>query len=236
MVIWFLGESDWSAGRHLQAVVLSGYSARMSASVPDWLGKPNVLPDWLTVHPPREPANPLTLRGASPEGKALLIKQFEMVLPRVLEMVCEGYTLNSALKEIPVKVDAGAFIRWLRKRPEYEMYKEAKEVRTEAWAGEIIRHSLGEDEDGSASVNDTARSRLIVDTYKWLMSADNRKQYGDTKTIEMNTSISITAALAQAQGRVIEAQLVDDDVDLLPSSGYKQLSAPVIDTEYEDDE
>lgn len=162
----------------------------------------------------------------------MLFATFEMVLPRVLEMVCEGYTLNNALKELPLKVDAGAFIRWLKKRPEYEMYREAKEIRTEAWAGEIIRHAEGKDENGEESAADTARSKLIVDTYKWLMSADNRKQYGDTKTIEMNSNISITAALAQAQGRVIEAQLVDDDVDLMGTGSYRQLSAPV-DVEYE---
>ena len=203
----------------------------MSAT-PDWLApaqSSSGLPDWLSGAPKRERKMP-----TSTEGKALLFAQFEVVLPRVLEMVCEGYTLNNALRELPVKVDPGAFVRWLKKRPEYELYKEAKEVRTEAWAGEIIRHAQGLDENGEETLADTARSRLIVDTYKWLMSADNRKQYGDTKTIEMNTSISITAALAQAQGRVIEAQLVDDEVDMLPSAQYKQLSA-ADDGDYEDE-
>jgi hypothetical protein len=202
----------------------------MSEAIPAWLEptstKP-VVPDWLTDHAPQRAKR----SDALPDGKearALLFAQFEMVLPRVLECVCAGYTLANAIRELPIAVDPGAFVRWLRKKPDlYEMYKEAKEVRTEAWAGEIIRHALGEDDDGNPSPNDTARSRLIVDTYKWLMGADNRKQYGDTKTIEMNTSISITAALAQAQSRVIEAQVIDDDdVDLLPTSSYKQIAAP----------
>lgn len=199
----------------------------MTQSVPDWLAQPQSVPDWLSVHPKREPASSLTPRGNSTEGKALLFAQFEMVLPRILEQVCEGYTLANAIKELPIKIDAGAFMRWLKKQPKFhEMYKEAKEVRTEAWAGEIIRHAEGIGVDGSPSMDDTARSRLIVDTYKWLMSADNRKQYGDTKTIEMNTTISITAALAQAQGRVIEAQLIEDDeIDVIDASGYKQLTS-----------
>lgn len=195
----------------------------MSAT-PDWLApaQPSIgLPAWLSAQPLRERKG-----RASAESRAVAQAHFEMVLPRILEMVCEGYTLASAIRELPVAVDAGAFMRWLRKRPEYEMYKEAKEIRTEAWAGEIIRHAEGKDEHGEDSLADTARSRLIVDTYKWLMSADNRKQYGDTKTIEMNTNISITAALAQAQGRVIEAQLIEDDeVDLLPSASYRQLAS-----------
>jgi hypothetical protein len=199
----------------------------MSERTPAWLApaQSNGLPDWLSVHPKREPPSPLTPRGATESGKALLFAEFEMVFPRILEQVSAGYTLANAIKELPIAVDSGAFMRWLRKKPDlYELYKEAKEIRTEAWAGEIIRHAVGEDKDGNPSMEDTARSRLIVDTYKWLMGADNRKQYGDTKTIEVNQSISITGALAQAQGRVIEAQLIeDDDVDLLPSAQYKLL-------------
>lgn len=235
-----------TADNRLQATDRMGYNLRMSERIPDWLlqstKKANsyrdrtppvpgssVLPEWLSGAP-REPVAP------SPEGKALLFTQFETITPRLLELVCEGYTLNNAVKELPIKIDAGAYIRWLRKQPRlYEMYKEAKEIRTEAWAGEIIRHAEGKDEDGNETLADTARSRLIVDTFKWLMQADNRKQYGDTKTIEMNTTISITAALAEAQGRVIEAQLIEDDeVDVIEATDYKRIAAPV--DPYEDDE
>lgn len=194
------------------------------------------LPDWLSAHsnPKREPPSRLTPRGASSEGKALLFAQFEMVLPRILEQVCEGYTLANAIEELPIPMDAGAFMRWLKKQPQlYEMYKEAKEIRTETWAGRIIDHAEGQ-KDGF--INDVARSKVIVDVYWKLMAADNRKQYGDTKTIEMNTSISITAALAQAQGRVIDAAMVEDDdsFELITGNEYKQLPTPV--DEYGDDE
>lgn len=200
----------------------------MTQSMPDWLAQPpqdKNLPAWLSGAPVVRTRR----RDALPENKeakALLFQQFENVFPRLLEMVCEGYTLDNAIKELPglyPPIDAGALMRWLRKKPDlYELYKEAKEVRTEAWAGRLIAHAEGTEE---GTMNDTARSRLIVDTYKWLMQADNRKQYGDTKTIDMNvTSISITGALEQAKGRVIEAQLVDDEIDLLPSANYGQLT------------
>lgn len=199
-------------------------------STPDWLAQPqqtSSLPTWLSVHPAREPDSPLTPRAASPEGKALLFKQYEMVFPRVLEMVCAGYTVSQALKEMPIDVDSGAFLRWIKKNSKYnELYKEAKEVRTETWAGEMIKHALGEETEAELD-----RSKFIVDTYKWLMSRENRREYGESKTIEMNTSISITAALEQAQTRVIDAQLIDDDddVETLPASQYKQLTAAVED-------
>jgi hypothetical protein len=41
------------------------------------------------------------------------------------------------------------------------------------------------------------------------MSAHNRKRYGETKQIELGGSISITEALAQAQARVIDAEILD---------------------------
>ena len=167
----------------------------------------NALPEWLTAGIIRPPST-------SPEAKALQITQFEMVLPRVLEEVCSGASLDKALAELPVTVNAGAFIRWLRKQAKYyELYKEAKEVRTEVWAGRIIDHA-----EASDTIEDVSRSKLIIDAYKWLMGADNRKVYGDTKTIEMNGTISVRAALDEARARVtqiIDVFPVEDEPPLL---------------------
>lgn len=163
------------------------------------------LPDFL-----KPPAKSLVPQ-VSEEGKALLIRQFEMVLPRVLEDIAAGSTLKSSINELPIAIDRGAFLHWLRKRPElYALYKEAKEIRTETWADEIIKHAKGEN-----TMEDVSRSRLVVDTYKFLMGAHNRKEYGDTKAIEINQNISIKAALEQAQSRVINvvAREIDDEDD-----------------------
>ena len=156
------------------------------------------LPDWLTVPDPA-PIKP------SSQGKALVLLQFETAFPRVLELLYSGYTLDNAIKEMPYPIDLGAFTRWIKKDTQRnELYKEAKEIRTEAWSGEIIKHAKADD-----TAEDVQRSRLIVDTYKWLMGADNRKTYGDVKSIELGGQISITAALAQAQQRVIEAEVIE---------------------------
>lgn len=167
---------------------------------------PPKLPDWLTVPDPPKARPPK-------ESVALMLTRFEMLFPRILDAVYEGSTLDAAMRDLPEGLDlnAGAFFRWLKKdSARYDLYKEAKELRTEIWAGRIIRHATSDD-----GTEDTSRSKLIIDTYKWLMSADNRKQYGDTKTIEMSSTISITAALAQAHSRVIEAELVQLDEDPL---------------------
>jgi hypothetical protein len=46
------------------------------------------------------------------------------------------------------------------------------------------------------------------------MGADNRKTYGDTKQVEINQSISITAALEQARARVQMIQPIEEVVDV----------------------
>lgn len=211
----------------------------MTQSVPDWLlqstKKANsypdrstpivqgssVVPDWLSGAP-REMSQ-FVPRTLSPEGKALLFQQFETVFPRVLEMMCGGYALSAALKELPIPIDVGAFTRWIHKdSTRKELFREAKEIRTEEWTSLMMKHALGEE-----TIVELDRSKFIVDTLKWLVSRENRKGYGETKTVELNTTISITAALAEAQGRIAEAQLVedDDDIDVIDVTEYKQLSS-----------
>lgn len=162
------------------------------------------LPDWLTAGDPA-PIKPST------QARALVFQQFETVYPRVMELISSGYTLTKAVREVPYDIDLGAFTRWIKKDPvRNEMYKESKEIRTEAWAGKVIEHATAED-----SFEDVARSKLIVDAYKWLMAADNRKTYGQSTQIELGGQISVLGALAAANQRTIE--LVEDVTPRLES-------------------
>lgn len=180
----------------------------MDTSLEQSVGADVTLPDWLTAGDPA-PVKP------SPQGRALAIQQFEAIFPRVIDMIASGYTLTSAVRELPIDVDLGAFTRWVKKDPmRQELYKEAKEIRTESWAGKVIEHATAED-----SLEDVARSKLIVDTYKWLMGADNRKTYGDVKSVELGGTISITAALAQAQQRVMEQVVEAEVIELVDKPG-----------------
>jgi hypothetical protein len=136
------------------------------------------------------------------------MRQFEVIFPGVLEKLSEGYTLAQVFKEDHRTLPLGAFVRWMMKDPtRAAMYREAKEIRSEQWAGKIIEIAEATDNP----LEDVARSKLKVDTYKYLMGADNRKTYGDTKTIDVGGTISITAALAAAASRVSEALVIDND-------------------------
>lgn len=155
------------------------------------------IPQWMSA-----PALPVPVTR---EQRALMPVQFEAVFPRIMDLISSGYTLNNALSELPIELNSGAFLRWIKKdQMRYEAYKEAKEVRTEVWSGKLVEYAEAAD-----SMEDVARSRLKVDTLKWLMGADNRKTYGDVKQVELGGTISITAALAAAHQRVIDAQVID---------------------------
>ena len=125
---------------------------------------------------------------------------------RVIELIPQGKTLKSIIDEDIRPFEYGSFLRWVNKDPQRKaLYNDAKELRTEAWAGEIIEIA-----DASDSMEDVNRSKLRIDSRKWLMGADYKKMYGPTTQIEVGGSISILGALAQAQNRVIELQDVSD--------------------------
>lgn len=157
------------------------------------------VPDWLQqIEQPPTPVNRKPVR-------VLQRHIFEIAFESVLERIYSGMTLAAALREDHREIPQGAFTQWINSDPERSRrYKEAKEIRTEAWAGQMIEYAQGLD-----GVEDVNRSKLKVDVLKYLMGADNRKVYGDTKSIELGGTISVSAALQAAQQR-----LVNDIVDM----------------------
>jgi hypothetical protein len=182
-------------------------------SIPDWLAPaqldPNSTSHSVAMQTPPLDISPAEHRRAT---RALLDASFAAMFERVLTEMTKGRSLNAIVRDDLRDIEYDAFWRWIKRDPQrYERYKEAKELRTEWWAGRIVEIAEAED-----SVEDVARSKLKIDTYKWLMGADNRKQYGDIKQVEVNQSISITAALEQARSRLLTDVTtvdIDDGVD-----------------------
>ena len=151
----------------------------------------------------------------------MMFVQFEAAFPRILERICAGATLTAAVENYPLDLDLGAFTTWMYKDAQRKaLYADAKEVRAETWTGVMYKHALGE------TPHELDRSKFVVDTLKWLVSRHARKEYGDTKTLEVNTTIDIRAALSDAHARVIDATVIDgDDIDLMQPEEFKQLSS-----------
>jgi hypothetical protein len=173
------------------------------SSVPDWL-EPGT-PDQSLVNPVALVVDPAVAQHRRQLSRAHQEAMFDSMFERVLGEMVKGRTLKNVIDNDVREIEYEAFFRWIKRDPaRVERYKEAKELRTEWWAGRLVEIAEADD-----SIEDVARSKLRIDTYKWLMGADNRRVYGDTKQVEINQSISITAALEKARARLPAADVID---------------------------
>ena len=156
------------------------------------------LPNWLTVPGPPKAHVPAVSRE-------LLHTQYEQIFERAIEQICRGRSLRSLLDDDYRVISYEDFLRWIKHDPmRHERFKEAQESRTEFIAGEILEIADAED-----SIEDVQRSKLKIDTRKWLMGAWNKKRYGEVKQVEVAGTISVKDALQQAQMRLVEAEVFD---------------------------
>jgi hypothetical protein len=161
------------------------------------------LPSWLSVPDPKPPR-------MSKEARELLHVEYQQIFERVIEDVYRGRSLQSLIQDDFRLISYEDFLRWVRRDPtRHERFKEAQEMRTEFLAGEILEIADGVEAVDPTSNDTVNRDKLRIDTRKWLMSAHNKKRYGEVKQVELGGTISITEALAAAQARVIEHEVID---------------------------
>lgn len=141
-------------------------------------------------------------------------------IPYILDRIVEGHTLASILRDDPALPRMNEFIQYVRSDPKlYQQYLEAKEARAEVYTDKMVAAAEGVNEKGEEVMEDVQRSRLKVDTYKWLAGVSNRQLYGEKKQIDVNTRLDLSEAMEMAERRlaekVIEGEVVDDDDPLM---------------------
>ena len=150
------------------------------------------------VPTPSTPSTPPALPETPPEVteqehrkalKQLALKQFEIAFPTVLDKLSSGQTLTRIMKEYHADLDAGMFVRWVKRDPERaKLYDEAMTFRTDLWADRMVEYAEG----GNDGLEDVQRSKLKVDTLKFLIAADNRKKYGTAVQVDGDVQTTIT--------------------------------------------
>ena len=161
------------------------------------------LPSWLSCPDPKPPR-------PTKAARELLHLEYEQIFERVVEDIYRGRSLQSLIEDDHRAISYEDFLRWVKRDSQrYERFKEAQEMRTEFLAGEILEIADGVEAIDASAPDTVNRDKLRIDTRKWLMGAHNRKKYGETKTVELGGSISITDALAAAQARIIDAEVID---------------------------
>jgi hypothetical protein len=126
--------------------------------------------------------------------------------------ICERISFGESVRKIcddPDMPAASSIFKWLIEHKEFsEQYARAREAQMDAMVEEIIHiaddtsNDTIETEKGSYANNEWInRSRVRIDTRKWLMSKLAPKKYGDKLDIEHSGAIDLAGRLAKARKR-----------------------------------
>ncbi len=126
---------------------------------------------------------------------------------KIAALICERMAGGQSLSEVCRAKDMPArqsVLRWLRQNEAFRAdYERAREDLIEFWADEIldVAYDTAKDthtttyEDGAERTSPNtewiSRSRLKVDSLKWLMSKLAPKKYGDHLKIDQDTKHSV---------------------------------------------
>ncbi len=143
-------------------------------------------------------------------------KQFDppLIWPQILEYIASGASLTAALKSVKPSPSYWWAKDALRRDPLLRaQYQEACEDRADRLAEELLELAdapIPHELDGPGKSAWVQKLRLQVDTRKWIACKLKPRQYGERIDVEVkHTSISITAALAEAERRVLEREMID---------------------------
>jgi hypothetical protein len=153
------------------------------------------LPDWLTPSPAE------SQRRSTRAERELERTQFEIAFPSLLEALGRGRFLRSFIRHYPIALDEDRFKAWIMRDVEREkQYYDAKRLGCDSLVDDVMDF---EAMDEATIPEDIERYKARVGTVKWYVAAHDRR-YRATQQIEINQNISIVAALAAANGRLIE--------------------------------
>jgi hypothetical protein len=131
--------------------------------------------------------------------------------PDVTALICERLGLGESLREIcrdEAMPDKSTVMRWLARHHEFrDQYACAREAQADYYAEEIIEiaddgsndwmeRKRGEETIEVENHEVIGRSRLRVDTRKWLMARMAPKKYGDKLDIDQKTTHEVGNSVA----------------------------------------
>ena len=161
------------------------------------------LPDWLA---PDE-----SQRRSTRVERELERTRFDHAFEFVLNRMAGGQLFARALRDYPIALDYGRFSRWIRKDPaRWNEYCEAQQCGGELMAATVADSQLNDEREIPLDANER---RVDFEIAKWYLGVIDRKRFQPAQQIEINQNISIVAALAAANGRLIEheqARLLTD--------------------------
>ena len=126
------------------------------------------------------------------------IKYTQKTADMMCALICEGKSIKAICKSDNMP-SARTFYGWLRKHELFlQNYIRAKQDQADAFVEEIL--DIADDDK-----EDTHRSRLRVDTRKWIASKMKPKKYGDSTQIKLadadGNKLSVADVLQSVSGK-----------------------------------
>lgn len=158
--------------------------------IPEWLAPPSSPPNHSGQAPPK-PRSQLT-----PEERALEQQTFAIAFEALLEQMANAIPFDvfcrTYFDPLGRCLSASRFRAWIFVSPSRKSsYYGAKVLAAEAIEDELIRIADGINADGSLSLTDPARAKLMVETRWKLLPIYNRARYAQTTQIEQTTNITM---------------------------------------------
>jgi hypothetical protein len=143
----------------------------------------------------------------------------ESIWPKLLQDIAGGASLTAALRRLQPSPSYWWAKDQLRRDPELRArYQEAVEDRADRLAEELLEladSKIPQDLDGPARSAFVQQLRLRVDARKWAAAKLRPRTYGDRVDVSLQeTRISIHAAIAEAEARVLLGKAHRDDAIL----------------------
>ena len=180
------------------------------------------------------PDDPPPAKLTAKDRREMREQVFAIAFEWVINRVARGGYITWALQDYHIEIDPVEFRRWVMRDPQRKsLYNDAMECNADYDGGFLAQLTSGVDRNGIPY--DPAFINAASNNLKWKMSKHNRKQYGDVKQIDLSGGISVTAALAEAQNRVLESRALQIDEEIVevldePTPGLPDM------TESDDDE
>jgi len=156
-----------------------------------------------------KPKSPKTPPKKTPKKNGRPSKYTDKLADKICQMIAQGQSVRSICAKKDM-ISMQTFFRWLRENDKFrEQYARACEERSYMHAEDIIEiadnatNDYMEKLEGDGYIfnsENVQRSRLRIDTRKWLMSKLNPKVYGDKLDMTTNgNDIGATLSASQAE-------------------------------------
>ena len=196
--------------------------------------EPSELPPWMQ-------AAAVVLKKESLSLHRELEKQsFEIAYDTMLEDVASGGTLTDFCRRYHTPLSHTRYRAWLLRDPKRaDEFAKAQQLGARAIEDDLIRISDGVNPDGSASIEDVTRSKLKIDTRKFVLRVIDIDRYGETKQVNA-TVVNVTEERARTMTTSeIKAMLVkriaEDNPDILDVVDKSATNDDTIDPNTNDD-